>query len=276
MRMLHKSVAGKDGASRHLGRGRSRWRSVLIGLERVLLVTGFVLVTFYAAARLESGLAARTALDEIEASQTPAMPAATTTDTENPASAGGNSSSPQMELPNVEFRWWGERRVKAYKRAVEKQSGVPLAVLRIPKIHLEAPLFDGTDELTLNHAVGRIAGTARPGEPGNLGIAGHRDGFFRGLKDVAVGDAIELMTLQETRRYIVEQIQIVAPHEVEVLRPTSLPSLTLVTCYPFYFFGSAPQRYIVTAFLSPEKNGESEIPLLTRRDQQRIQLGEKR
>ncbi len=131
-----------------------------------------------------------------------------------------------------------------------KQSGVPLAVLTIPKIGLEVPLFDGTDEITLNHAVGRIAGTAQPGEEGNIGIAGHRDGFFRGLKDVEVGDAIELKTRKGTDMYFVDQTQIVKPNQVEVLQPRDVPSLTLVTCYPFYFLGSAPQRYIVTASLS--------------------------
>ena len=166
-----------------------------------------------------------------------------------------SGSSEELEPPNVDFSLWGEQRVKLTDRALaDKHPERPLAVLRIPKISLEAPLFDGTDDLTLNHAVGRIAGTSRPGEPGNIGIAGHRDGFFRGLKDVRVGDAIELKTLKGTDTYIVDQIQIVSPRQVEVLRPKSVPSLTLVTCYPFYFFGSAPQRYIVTASLSPEKN----------------------
>jgi LPXTG-site transpeptidase (sortase) family protein len=132
-----------------------------------------------------------------------------------------------------------------------------MAVLRVPKIGLEVPLLEGTDDLTLNHAVGRIAGTARPGEAGNIGIAGHRDGFFRGLKDVAVGDAIELQTPKGTDKYIVDQIQIVKPNQVEVLKQRSVRSLTLVTCYPFYFLGSAPRRYIVTASLSRETNGEA-------------------
>ena len=109
-------------------------------------------------------------------------------------------------------------RVRAYRQNSGKHPETPLAVLRIPRISLEAPLFDGTDDLTLNHAVGRIAGTSRPGEPGNIGIAGHRDGFFRGLKDVRVGDAIELKTLKGTDTYVVDQIQIVSPRQVEVLR----------------------------------------------------------
>ena len=111
-------------------------------------------------------------------------------------------------------------------------------------------MLDGTDNLTLNRAVGRIAGTARPGEPGNLGIAGHRDGFFRGLKDLAPGGELELETLDGAQLvYTVRDIWIVQPEDVHVLDPTPEPSLTLVTCFPFYHVGSAPERYIVRAVL---------------------------
>jgi sortase A len=147
----------------------------------------------------------------------------------------------------VDFSLWSEGRIDAYRDTPVDQDRVPLAVLRIPGIDLEVPVFDGTDELTLNRAVGRIAGTARPGEAGNLGIAGHRDGFFRGLKDVSIGDEIELQTLTGTQRYAVTEITVTTPSDVEVLDPTDDPSITLVTCYPFYFVGSAPQRYIVRA-----------------------------
>jgi sortase A len=95
--------------------------------------------------------------------------------------------------------------------------------------------------------VGHIDGTALPGPDGNSGIAGHRDGFFRGLKDIGPGDGIEVDTLQGRELYRVERVWVVAPEEVSVLDATPLRSLTLVTCYPFYFVGSAPQRYIVRA-----------------------------
>jgi sortase A len=99
----------------------------------------------------------------------------------------------------------------------------------------------------LNRGVGRILGTAQLGQPGNLGIAGHRDGFFRGLKDVGPDDVIEVIRPGQTDFYAITQIQIVDPGNVSVLAPTSTQTLTLVTCYPFYFIGNAPQRYIVTA-----------------------------
>jgi sortase A len=108
-------------------------------------------------------------------------------------------------------------------------------------------VLGGTDDWTLNRAVGHIEGTAGPGAAGNSGIAGHRDGFFRGLKDVAVGDAIELETLGAVHHYRVTRTWIVEPDDVSVLDPTASPAVTLVTCYPFYFVGSAPQRFIVRA-----------------------------
>jgi len=155
--------------------------------------------------------------------------------------------------PETDFSGWGEGRVRAYKKSLSNRFGSPMAVLQIPKIHLSVPLLDGTDDLTLNHAVGHIAGTARPGEPGNIGIAGHRDGFFRGLKDIKRGDAIELRTAHGTDTYDVDQIQIVTPDNVGVLRSRPVPSLSLVTCYPFYFIGSAPKRFVVTAYLTQRK-----------------------
>jgi sortase A len=86
-----------------------------------------------------------------------------------------------------------------------------------------------------------------PGSAGNVGLAGHRDGFFRGLKDIQPGDEIEVEAIGRIDRYRVERTWIVNPEDVSVLDPTGEPSVTLVTCYPFYFVGSAPQRFIVRA-----------------------------
>jgi len=140
------------------------------------------------------------------------------------------------------------------------REGIPSGVLSIPKLQLEVPVYDGTDDLTLNRGVGRIIGTARLGNAGNTGIAGHRDGFFRGLKDIAPGDRIDLVLPSQKSHYVVENIQITSPDDVSVLRPTPKASLTLVTCYPFYFVGSAPQRYIVIASLTGFEPSESQPP----------------
>ena len=120
-------------------------------------------------------------------------------------------------------------------------------MLEINKVKIRVPVFEGTDDLTLNRGVGRIAGTAMPGTEGNVGIAGHRDGFFRGLKDISVGDEIDLVMTTERVTYVVDQIEIVSPADVRVLQPRTASSVTLVTCYPFYFVGDAPQRFIVHA-----------------------------
>lgn len=234
------------------GKQPPKHQRMLLWVERFLLIVGIALLVGYGAVRLESFLASRAALRRFEAIE--AAPRRQSLPDENETAATAeNESIPTLDLPEADFKLWDKGRVKAYRQAVGKRSGVPLAVLRISKIHLEVPVFDGTDDLTLNHAVGRIAGTAWLGEDGNIGIAGHRDSFFRGLKDVAIGDAIELQTLQGALTYVVDDIQIVIPEDTSVLRQRPMPTLTLVTCYPFYFFGSAPERYIVTASLS---NGE--------------------
>jgi sortase A len=142
---------------------------------------------------------------------------------------------------------WSQQRIAAWRKALLEPATAALAVLRIPKLRLEVPVLGGTDDRTLDRAVGYIAGTAQPGAVGNLGIAGHRDGFFRGLKDIAAGDVIEIETRRRTDVYRVERTWVVDPEDVSVLDPTSTPALTLVTCYPFYFVGAAPRRFIVRA-----------------------------
>ena len=150
-----------------------------------------------------------------------------------------------------DFSLWSPQRIKHYQLSLAAHLGPPVALLRIPKIRLEVAVLEGTDDLTMDRAVGLIAGTARPGEEGNIGISGHRDGFFRGLKDIREGDGIELVTATGTDTYTIDHIVIVKPTDVSVLAPRPRPSITLVTCYPFYFVGSAPQRYIVQASMNP-------------------------
>ena len=144
-------------------------------------------------------------------------------------------------------RLWSPERVRAWHEALSREAPAPLAVLRIPRIPLEVAVLEGIDEWTLNRAVGHIEDTALPGAAGNVGIAGHRDGFFRGLKDIQSGDVLEIETVSRVDFYRVERAWIVEPDDVSVLDPTVERSVTLVTCYPFYFVGSAPERFIVRA-----------------------------
>jgi sortase A len=152
---------------------------------------------------------------------------------------------------------WSPERIAAWRTALDDPAPAPLAVLRIGRIRLEVPVLPGTDDSTLDRAVGHIDGTALPGADGNLGIAGHRDGFFRGLKDIAAGDLIELETLREKYVYRVQRIWVVDQQDVSVVAPTASRALTLVTCYPFYFIGSAPRRFIVRAV--PTSRVESQV-----------------
>jgi sortase A len=126
---------------------------------------------------------------------------------------------------------------------------LPIGRLEIPTVGLKVMVLQGTDPWTLNGAVGHISGTALPGEPGNVGLAGHRDGFFRSLKDIALDDQIILRTPINTYYYKVENVSVVTPNDTHVLEASAYPNLTLVTCYPFYFVGHAPQRFIVKARL---------------------------
>jgi sortase A len=129
------------------------------------------------------------------------------------------------------------------------QPGTPLAELSIPRIGLSAVVLQGSDEHTLRVGAGHIETTPLPGESGNVAIAGHRDSFFRPLRNVQVGDDIWLNTPKAPVHYRVSSFRVVNPSEVSVIDPTADAVLTLVTCYPFYFVGSAPDRFIVRASL---------------------------
>jgi len=117
----------------------------------------------------------------------------------------------------------------------------------IPRLGLSAIVIEGTSRATLRRALGHIPGTALPGMPGNVGISGHRDTYFRPLRNIRQGDIITFTTALGEYRYRVVSTQVVDPHDVAVLDPSGDEILTLVTCYPFYFVGSAPDRFIVRA-----------------------------
>lgn len=131
------------------------------------------------------------------------------------------------------------------------EEGSLLGRIEIGTIGLSAMILEGTDAKTLRRAVGHIPRTALPGQQGNVAIAGHRDTFFRGLRKIQKDDEITLTTLDGTHRYRVDSTQVVEPEDVWVLNYSQESILTLVTCYPFYFVGPAPQRFIVRARRGP-------------------------
>lgn len=149
----------------------------------------------------------------------------------------------------VDFTSWSKKRIQGYKDSLKAMNARPMAVFTYEKLHLRVPVFAGTDDLTLNRGAGWVEGTARPGENGNIGIAAHRDGFFRSLEHVKVGDTVQLDTVFNTATYAVDEIEIVTPDQVSVLDPRAVPSITLITCYPFDYVGPAPRRFIVHAAL---------------------------
>jgi len=125
-----------------------------------------------------------------------------------------------------------------------------LGRIEIPRIGVSAIVREGDDDATLAVAVGHIPGTARPGERGNMALAGHRDSFFRALRLIKVQDTIRIRTTRGRYEYRVDSTEVVKPGETRVLGPTGEAVLTLVTCYPFGWVGAAPDRFIVRARLS--------------------------
>jgi LPXTG-site transpeptidase (sortase) family protein len=125
--------------------------------------------------------------------------------------------------------------------------GEAIGEVHVPRLGLNAIVVQGDSPANLRRAVGHISKSALPGKWGNVALAGHRDTFFRPLRNIRVGDEIDFTTPERSLEYIVESVQVVAPNDVQVLEPSTGHDLTLVTCFPFYFVGPAPKRFVVRA-----------------------------
>jgi sortase A len=132
-------------------------------------------------------------------------------------------------------------------------AGTRLGRLEAPSVKLSTVVLEGSDDGTLSRGSGHIEDTPFPGQPGNVGIAGHRDTTFRALRNIHIGDALQFKTGDRLYRYRISKTSIVGPDDVYVLDPTPQPALTLVTCYPFEYVGHAPRRFIVRADLVGEE-----------------------
>lgn len=202
-------------------------------LETFAWIAGLALLAIYAGAR---ATAERARLDGIAA-----VEQARETFSQDQSAVHSRARSPDTSL-------WSPSRIDAWQRA-SAAGDEPQAILDIDAVGLSVPVFEGTSERNLNRGAGRIEGTATIGAADNVGLAAHRDGYFRALKDVHIGDELKLTTPRDELIYRIVETSVVEPTQVEVLAPTPTPTLTLVTCYPFYFLGSAPQRFIVRAEL---------------------------
>src|SRR5215217_7895419 len=145
------------------------------------------------------------------------------------------------------------------KRQEPKEEGALVGRVEIPRLGVSGIVLEGVGKKTLRRGIGRIPGTALPEDGGNVGLAAHRDSFFRGLKDIRKNDIITLKTLENTYYYRVNWTEIVLPKDTHVLEDTGEPELTLVTCYPFYYVGSAPKRFIVRAERIDETTAVNEL-----------------
>jgi sortase A len=164
------------------------------------------------------------------------------------------SESPQESTPSFEtgapdMSLWAPGRVADYQNSLSAELPPVLGVLEVPSVDLKVPVYQTSSELVMDRAAGVVNGMAYPHEGGNIGISGHRDGYFRVLKDVKVGDSIVLQTLEGEKRFTIDATTIVEKTDTSLLKDTREQTVTLVTCYPFYFVGHAPQRFIVTASL---------------------------
>jgi sortase A len=152
------------------------------------------------------------------------------------------------------FEHWGRQDLERMLQDQTRSAAVPgigtsgmIGRIEILRLGVSALVIEGTGESILQRATGHIIGTALPGQRGNVGIAGHRDSFFLPLRNIQPDDLITLATLRGEYRYRVVSSTVVDPADVAVLHPDETETLTLVTCYPFYFIGAAPNRFIVRA-----------------------------
>ena len=154
----------------------------------------------------------------------------------------------------TETRWFQHREGLRLEQALRAGTGIAPPVIpglvgrvEVPRLDISVIVMEGTGGAVLRHAAGHIVGTALPGEPGNTAISAHRDTFFRPLRHVRVNDEITVTTTAGHYRYRVLSTEVTSPDNVSVLKATTTEILTLVTCYPFYFVGEAPERFIVRA-----------------------------
>ena len=234
-------------------------------LERLLWISGAVLLSIFIghltlgelqrAHAVAAFKSQHSAVSTVAAATIPAQ-ATPTTKTTDSATGVSATSDPSGEVAGFgdkvappDQSLWSSGRIASYAESLKADTSEVIGLFSIPRLDLEVPLYDKASDLHMDRGIARIEGTSQPGAAGNMGIAGHRDGYFRVLKDIKFGDELIVTSVNGPQTYVVEQLMIVDPSSVEVLDQTEETAITLVTCYPFYFVGHAPERFIVRAVL---------------------------
>jgi len=216
------------------------------GLELLCWGLGLALLAYALLAKIHEAEASEAGLRAFALAAAGDIPAASTAaPTHEPT--GSNNLLDAGQLESVDKSLWSKKRIAQFEDIRKSDTETPLAVLHIDDLKIRVPIYIGTSDFNLNRGAGWVEETAPVDGRGNIAIAAHRDSFFRALKDAKIGQKMTLQTLQGTRHFTLSNIRIISQAETSVLEPSSSSKLTLVTCYPFYHVGSAPQRYIVTA-----------------------------
>jgi sortase A len=156
----------------------------------------------------------------------------------------------QLSLKGKWSQTHGARELDRPGAILSPSIGDVVGRLEIPRLSLSTVVFEGADAEVLERGAGHLPGSALPGDRGNTVLAAHRDTFFRSLRGIRVGDVVKVHRPPKDSIYVVQSARVVEPDEVDVLKPTKDPALTLITCYPFRFIGPAPERFVVRAVLA--------------------------
>ena len=218
-------------------------------LEVLSYSVGLALTGFFAVQLAQGEVERQGGIDAFEKQ---VQLAAVSPEVSNTSNVESSSPEPDPSFDDTgepDMSLWAPGRIADYQASLS--AGLPpvIGVLEVPDVDLKVPVYQTASEMVMDRAAGVIDGMAYPHEGGNIGISGHRDGYFRVLKDIEVGDSIVLQTLEGDKRFKVDAIHIVEKTDTHLLKDTRDQTVTLVTCYPFYFVGHAPQRFIVTASL---------------------------
>jgi len=172
--------------------------------------------------------------------------------------APADDSGVWYALPSPDQSNWSSKRLSRYGMLDRSPLGEPMAVIRVPDLEVAAQVYPDVHKEALEAGAAWVSGTTRPGDAGNIAIAGHRDSFFRPLEGIPLGTRISLTTPDGELRFAVTSVEIVDPLDTSPLAPTKTTTLTLITCHPFRYQGFAPDRYIIRAEVLEESTTQAD------------------